>query len=125
MKKAGKIGLEILICAAVVFLPTLFIYRSLSGVESFWNAQFLWSIALAFGWFIVAAGYYHQGWLVRSRRNSDDVSLVLPITVFFVQCILFVKGIYYSDWALIWGALVVNSGVIFSLSQIIKIRQRT
>lgn len=117
-----KIILEILASAIIVLVPTLFVYKKLAGIESFWNAQFLWSAGLAFGWVVVAAGYYHQGWLVKSLKKSKDVSIVLPIAVFFVQCILFVKGIYYRDWSLVWGALMVNSGVIFSLSQIIKVK---
>ena len=118
-----KIFWEIGISLAVVLIPTFFIYRRLSGEEFFWNAQFLWSVALILCWTIVASGYYHQGWLVKSRGHADDVSIVLPIAVFFVQCILFVKGIYYRDWSLVGGALLVNSGVVFSLSQIFKIRR--
>lgn len=117
-----KIILEVLVSAAVVLVPTYFIYGRLSGVDSFWRTQSLWSFGLAVLWMIVAAGYYHQGWLVRRKRRADDVSIALPVAVFFVQCILFVKGIYYSDWALVFGALIVNSGVVFSLSQIMRFR---
>ncbi|MBI2454239.1 MAG: hypothetical protein HYV54_01555 [Parcubacteria group bacterium] len=119
-----KVLWEIAISLAIVLIPTFFIYRRLAGTESFWNAQFLWSVGLITCWIIVASGYYHQGWLVRSKRRADDVSVVLPIAVFFVQCILFVKGIYYRDWSLVGGALLVNSGVVFSLSQIIRVRRR-
>ena len=118
-----KIIFEVVVSVILVFIPTFFIYRRLAGIESFWNTQFFWSLALIFCWLIVATGYYHQGWLVRSQHNADDVSAVLPIAVFFVQCILFVKGIYYRDWSLVGGALIVNSGVIFSLSQIIRVRK--
>ena len=73
-------------------------------------------------WGIVAVGYYHQGWLIHLRKSSQGVSAFLPIAVFLVQCILFVKGIYYHDWALIFGAVTVNSGVVFDLYQIWKVR---
>ena len=119
-----KLFLEIIFSALFVLVPTLIIYSRLAGVEVFWDAQSLWNVALAVCWIVVATGYYHQGWLVHSQRKSDDVSIVLPMAVFFVQCILFVKGIYYRDWSLIWGALVVNSGVVFSLYQIISFRLR-
>lgn len=119
----SKIILEILVSIIFVFVSTFFVYGYLAGIKSFWDAQFLWSSALAFCWAIVAAGYYHQGWLVHSQKKADDVSVILPIAVFFVQCILFVKGIYYRDWSLIWGAVIVNSGVIFSLFQILKVRR--
>lgn len=118
-----KIVLEILLCAGLVFIPTFFVYSYLKGFPSFWNAQFVWSVILAAGWVLVATGYYNQGWLVKTDHTSKDVSIILPITVFIVQCVLFVKGIYYHDWSLIWGALVVNSGVVFSLYQIAKSRK--
>lgn len=121
MKK--RLILEILGSLIFVFASTAFVYGRLAGVGSFWNAQFLWNIVLAAGWIIVASGYYHQGWLVHVRKKTDEVSIVLPTAVFFVQCILFVKGIYYRDWALILGAVVVNSGVVFSLYQIMKVRR--
>ncbi|MCR4328097.1 MAG: hypothetical protein NUV53_01105 [Patescibacteria group bacterium] len=120
-----KILWEIALSVGIVFIPTYFIYQSLAEVTSFWEAQNLWSIALAVCWIVVAAGYYHQGWLVHTKRKSDDVSLVLPSAVFMVQCILFVKGIYYQDWSLIWGAIVVNSGVVFSLFQIWRVRKNS
>lgn len=119
----GKVILEIVISVAFVLAGTFFAYRLLAGSAGFWSAQALWSAALAIGWVIVAAGYYHQGWLVHIRRDAKEVSVILPLAVFTVQCVLFVKGIYYGDWSLIWGALVVNSGVTFSLSQIIKVRR--
>ncbi len=115
-----KTLLEIILSAALVFIPTLIIYSQLAGFSSFWNAQFIWSAALAVCWALVAFGYYHQGWLIHKRGSARGVSAILPITVFFVQCILFVKGIYYKDWSLVWGAVVVNSGVFFSLYQILR-----
>ena len=88
----------------------------------FWNAQSIWSALLIVGWVIVALGYYHQGWMVQKSKSSKNVSIVLPVAVFVVQCVLFVKGIYYSDRSLIIGALLVNSGVVFSVYQILKMR---
>ena len=118
MKK--KLLLEILFTAGLVLIPTFFVYNYLVRIPSFWNAQNIWSIILAVGWVIVASGYYHQGSLVHARKNAQNVSIFLPIAVFFIQCVLFVKGVYYKDWSLIWGALIVNSGVVFSLYQIAK-----
>ncbi len=83
-----------------------------------------WSVILAFGWIVVSLGYYHQGWLVHKSKSAEHVSVVLPIAVFLVQCILFVKGIYYHDWSLILGAIMVNSGVIFSLYQIVRVKSK-
>jgi hypothetical protein len=115
-----KLILELLLSAAFVFVPTVIIYGHLVGIPSFWSSQFLWNVALAVGWTIVSAGYFHQGMLVRERGDASEVSIVLPSAVFVVQCILFVKGVFYRDWALIGGALIVNSGVVFSLYQIAK-----
>lgn len=119
-----KITLEIILSVVFVFVSTYFVYTRLAGLESFWSTQTLWSTVLAICWVIVALGYYHQGWLIRTKNKADDVSIILPIAVFIVQCILFVKGIYYHDWSLIWGAVVVNSGVVFSFSQIIRVRRK-
>lgn len=118
-----KLITEIVISIALVLVPTFFIYKQLSSVDYFWDTQLAWSIALIICWIIVAIGYYHQGWLIRKERNSQDVSLILPIAVFFVQCILFVKGVYYKDMSLILGAILVNSGVLFSLFNILKFKK--
>lgn len=118
-----KLFLEILFSAVFVFGLTYIFYSILAGIPPFWDTQFVWNIILALGWVIVAAGYYHQGWLVHTKKSSANVSVILPIAVFFIQCVLFVKGIYYQDWSLVWGAVVVNSGVVFSLYQIM--RQKT
>lgn len=114
-----KLILEFSLSIVLVFIPTFIVYSILNDFPSFWDAQTLWSIILAIGWIVVAAGYYHQGWLVHKGKSAAHVSIVLPSAVFLVQCVLFIKGIYYSDWSLIWGAVVVNSGVIFSVYQII------
>ena len=116
--------IEVILSTIVVFIPTFFVYKYLSTVTSFWESQVFWSLILAIGWVVVALGYYHQGWLVHTDHSIKNVSVFLPIAVFFIQCILFVKGVYYKDWSLIWGALVVNSGVIFSLYQIVKNRNK-
>ncbi len=117
-----KIYIEILAALIFVVLCTAFIYNRLSTFGSFWNAQFMWSVILALGWIMVSIGYYHQGSMVRNGKNAANVSLALPTIVFIVQCILFVKGIYYGDWSLIFGAIVVNSGVVFNIYQITRVR---
>ncbi len=117
-----KIFLEILLTAALVLVPTYFVYNYLLDRQGFWNTQTIWSIILACGWLVVSLGYYNQGSLVHASKSAKNVSVFLPIAVFFIQCVLFVKGIHYKDWSLVWGALVVNSGVTFNLYQIIKVR---
>lgn len=117
-----KVHVEIVLSLAFVAVATYFVYGQLVGVSNFWNSQMFWSTTLAFGWVVVALGYYNQGWIVHKSGSAEHVSIVLPIAVFFVQCILFVKGIFYNDWSLITGAIVVNFGVVFSLYQIIKAR---
>lgn len=109
---------------AFVLVGTGVAYLLLSGVGEFWDAQTIWSIVLAAGWVVVSLGYFHQGWLVHRDNSSAHVSVLLPAVVFLVQCVLFVKGVYYYDWSLIAGALLVNTGVLFSLSQIYINRKR-
>lgn len=103
-----------------VFFGTVLMYGGLERFVDFWDAQNTWSVILAFGWMIVSAGYYHQGWMVHKGHTAIHVSAVLPSAVFVVQCILFIKGVYFGDWSLMFGAVVVNSGVVFSLYQIMK-----
>lgn len=110
--------MEIILSILFVALSTFFMYGYLSKSAFFWNAQFFWNIALAVGWIIVSLGYYNQGWIIQKNKSAEHVSVILPSAVFIVQCILFVKGIYYQDWALIAGAVMVNSGVTFNLYQI-------
>ena len=117
-----KVYWEILASALFVLGGTFVVYGELENVRFFWGAQFLWSTALIIGRMVVAAGYYHQGWMVHKGHTAANVSAVLPLAVFVVQCILFIKGIYFHDWSLILGALIVNSGVVFSLWQIFKAR---
>lgn len=118
MKK--KLVFEIILSLGFVLIPTYFIYKYLKQFSYFWDAQNIWSLVLAVGWIIVSFGYFHQGFLVHKNHSAKGVSVWLPTAVFFIQCILFIKGIYYKDWSLIWGALVVNSGVTFSLYHILK-----
>ncbi len=119
-----KVFLEIGTSLVFVLLGTFVAYTYLSGTNGFWDAQTVWSTVLVVGWMIVSLGYYRQGWIVHMSKSATHVSLALPIAVFFVQCILFVKGIFYHDWSLVAGALIVNSGVSFSLYHIIKARAR-
>lgn len=119
-----KLFLEILIAILFVVGGTAIVYSHLSSISLFWNEQTTWSSILVLCWIVVAVGYVHQGWMVRTTKNSSNVSIVLPIAVFIVQCILFIKGIYYHDWSLIAGAIVVNSGVTFNLYQIAKTRMK-
>ena len=95
-------------------------YGQLQSNAAFWGAQSTWSIALIAGWIVVAAGYFHQGWMVHHRHTATNVSSLLPAAVFVIQCLLFIKGVFFRDWSLIISALIVNSGVVFSLYQIIK-----
>jgi uncharacterized membrane protein YhdT len=85
--------------------------------------QLLWSMGLMVCWLIVAYGQFHQGALIKQKGNSENVSVRLPIAVFTAQCILFVKGIYYGDWSLIVGCLIVNSGVVFNLYQLARTKR--
>ena len=113
--------LEMVLAVAFVVGSTLGMYHWLSGIVAFWNAQIFWNIALLICWAIVAFGYCRQGWIVRKARSALHVSVMLPAIVFIVQCILFVKGIYYNDFALIVGAVLVNCGVVFDLYQIWRV----
>lgn len=113
---------EIFVSLLIVTVLTVLVYGQLVGIQEFWRADMFWSYALILGWIIIAAGYYHQGWLVRKDHSAAHVSLILPIAVFLVQCILFVKGINFHDWSLIGGAVLVNSGVLFSLYNIARAR---
>ena len=117
-----KFFLEIILVAVFVIGGTLIIYHYLAGIAGFWNAQIFWSLVLLICWIVVAFGYCRQGWLVRKAKSASHVSVLLPIVVFVVQCILFVKGIYYNDFALIDGAVLVNCGVVFDLYQIWQVK---
>lgn len=117
-----KVYLEIFFAIIFVAVSTFLVYGRLVDVRVFWNSQMIWSAILMLGWVIVSLGYFHQGLLVRSDHSASNVSVLLPAAVFVVQCILFIKGIYYEDWSLVLGALVVNAGVVFSLYQIVTVK---
>ncbi|MEK7479131.1 MAG: hypothetical protein AAB634_01165 [Patescibacteria group bacterium] len=116
-----KIYVEVALAIIFVVASTLVMFRWLSGIAEFWNTQIFWNTTLIICWVIVAFGYYRQGWIVRKAQSASHVSVMLPTVVFIVQCILFVKGIYYNDPALIVGAVMVNCGVVFNLYQIWRV----
>lgn len=118
-----KLHLEIALVILFVVGTTFLVYRWLAQHDAFWGSQSFWSIALLLCWAIVALSYYRQGAMIRKARSSSHVSLLLPVVVFFVQCILFVKGVYYKDYALVVGAVLVNSGVVFEIYQILFVKK--
>ena len=109
---------ELVTVIAFVVAGTWIAYWNLVNIGPFWDAQKFWSVALMICWTAVSFGYYHQGWIIHRDQSTEHVSKILPVTVLLVQCILFVKGIFYHDWSLVVGAVLVNSGVIFYLYQI-------
>ncbi len=115
-----KVHWEIVASMIFVLGGTFLLYGQLANNTAFWDAQFVWSMALIVCWTMVAAGYYYQGWMIHKGHTTVNVSFVLPSIVFIVQCILFVKGVFFHDWSLIFGSLIVNSGVLFCLYQIVK-----
>lgn len=116
-----KIFWEIIFSMILVALSTFLIYGYLAGFRDFWDSQFVWSVILTFGLGVVSFGYFHQGWKVKKSNDASEVSIILPVAVFMVQCVLFVKGVFYGDWSLIAGALMVNSGVVFDIYQILHV----
>ncbi|MEK7479965.1 MAG: hypothetical protein AAB665_01605, partial [Patescibacteria group bacterium] len=110
------------ILASVIFVlgGTFLAYGQLSDTAAFWNAQSVWSTALIVSWTLIAAAYYYEGWLIHHGRSQANISAVTPALIFVAQCILFIKGIFFNDWSLVFGALLVNSGVVFCLYQISK-----
>ncbi len=115
-----KIHWEIFLGLTFVASGTFLAYTLLSSIPSFWTAQNIWSAVLILCWMIVAGGYWHQGWIIRKAGSATHVSSVLPMAVFVVQCILFVKGVHYEDYSLVTGAVMVNSAVVFNLYQIFR-----
>jgi len=99
---------------------TFLAYDRLAGTTAFWNAQSVWSTALIVSWTMIAVAYYYEGWLIHHGRSQANISAVTPALIFVAQCILFVKGVFFNDWSLVFGALLVNSGVVFCLYQIGK-----
>lgn len=113
------------IVASVVFVlgGTFLVYGQLKNNVAFWDAQTIWSVALIICWMMLAAGYYYEGWMIHHGHSTKNVSAVVPSIVLVVHCILFVKGIFFDDWSLVYGSLIVNSGVVFCLYQIIKVKK--
>ncbi len=118
-----KVYWEILISIVFVLGSTFLVYNGLAHNVAFWDAQRVWSIGLIIGWSVVAIEYYRQGWMIHHARTSVNVSALLPSTIFVMECILFVKGVFFDDWSLIVSALIVNSGVVFYLYQIVKVKR--
>lgn len=114
---------EIIFSIAFVFIGTIIAYHFLADFYAFWDAQSFWSLILLICWCVVASGYWRQGSIIHKAKSATHVSLALPCAVFIVQCILFVKGIYYHDNALVLGALIVNSAVVFDIYQIMRFRK--
>lgn len=99
-------------------------YWWLAEVAGFWGAQDLWSIALLMGYSILSFEYFRHGWMIHHARTSANISPILTLSVFALQCVLFVKGVYFEDWSLIAGALILNCGIVFTLYQTIKTLRR-
>jgi hypothetical protein len=118
-----KVHWEILATIAFVLGGTLLVYGQLKKYPAFWDAQALWGVILIIGWSVVTAGYYRQGWIVHHNHSAANLSLALPGAVLLAQCLLFIKGVYFRDWSLVAGALIVNSGVSFYLYQIISAKR--
>ena len=98
-------------------------YGWLAHSAAFWDAQSIWSIGLIIGWGVVAIEYYRQGWMIHHARTLVNVDALLPSTIFVMECILFVKGVFFDDWSMVVSALIVNSGIAFYLYQIIMIKR--
>ena len=118
-----RVHWEIILGIVFVLGGTFVVFNFLKNNQNFWTAQHFWNTTLVAGWTVVSAGYWRQGTIVHKARSATHVSLVLPLAVFFVQCVMFVKGIYYHDAALVCGALLVNSAVVFDIYQIFKYRR--
>ena len=88
------------------------------------NIGLVWSIGLMLCWLIVSLGQINQGIKIRNNKSIENVSLLLPVTVFSAQTFLFIKGMVYSDWSLIAGAIVVNIGAAFNIYCFLKEKRR-
>jgi len=118
-----KVHWEILISIVFVLGGTFLAYSWLAQSAYFWDAQRMWSVGLIIGWTVFSVEYFRQGWILHHARTSVNISVLLPSTYFVMQCILFVKGVFFNDWSLVVSALIVNSGVVFYLYQIIKLKR--
>lgn len=114
------------IVASIVFVlgGTYVIYGHLAGYVAFWDAQTIWSVVLIICSMVIAGAYYRQGWYVHHTHTSKNISILIPLAVLTTQCLLFIKGIFFNDWSLVTGALIVNSGLVFSLYQIFMMKRR-
>jgi hypothetical protein len=119
-----KVYWEILISIVFVLGSAFLLYGQLESKTAFWDAQSIWSVALIIGWSVYSIEYFRQGWILHHAHTSANISVLLPTTYIVMQCILFVKGVFFRDWSLIASALIVNSGVVFYLYQIIKLKSR-
>ncbi len=119
----GKLHLEVALGVAFVAGASFIAYNLLAQNAAFWNSQGFWNGALLACWAVVALSYYRQGAIIRKAKSASHVSILLPFVVFFVQCILFVKGVHYRDYALVIGAVLVNCGVVFEMYQIFSLKK--
>ena len=113
-----------LISALFVLGGAYLVYINLESNAAFWDAQHIWSIGLIIGWSVYSIEYFRQGWILHHARTSDNISLLLPSTYLVMQCILFVKGVFFNDWSIIASALIVNSGVVFYLYQALQAKRK-
>ena len=120
----NRVHWEILASIVFVLGGTAFMWSWLSDMPDFWDEQRLWSFALITGYTIVSFEYFRQGWKIHHARSPANISTTLTTTIMLMQCVLFVKGVYFGDWSLIVGALIYNCGVIFLLYQTIKTSER-
>lgn len=82
----------------------------------------IWSVGLEICWLAVAYGWYAQGKIVQQKGDYSNVSLKLPFIMFSTQCFLLAKGIYYDDWSLISGCILVNTAIVYALIQVTKVK---
>ena len=110
------------ILASVIFVlgGTFLAYGQLSDTAAFWNAQSVWSTALIVSWTLIAAAYYYEGWLIHHGRSQANISAVTLSAHLRRAMHSFIKGIFFNDWSLVFGALLVNSGVVFVSTRSVK-----
>lgn len=119
-----KVHWEILVSVVVVLGGTYLVYNGLAHNAYFWDAQRIWGMGLIVGWTVLSIEYFRQGWIIHHARTSANISVLMPSTYFILQCILFYKGVFFNDWTIIISSLIVNSGVVFYLYQVIKLKSR-
>ena len=84
----------------------------------------LWSALLIICAPFVAYGYFHQGRLVKKTGITKNISVRLPLIVFFLQFSLGAKGVYYRDYSVIFNSVCVDSMVVYYLAQIFFAKRR-